>query len=509
MIWKLAISSATLRAVNRPGKTLLVITLALLMPIVPFAIIGELPGERWLSASDDSATLFALTGGGLLLADVLLPVPSSIVISLLGGRLGFVAGWATAWIGLTLGNLLGYWVGRLWPARMAPDVAEQPTLLILILSRPVPILAEAAAIGAGATRANFAHVAGACAAGNAVYTGILTATGASLGHDRSRRAGSHCAAAGSGNRLVALAQECQPQVGGGGSAGGRLTRRLLNRSYGGLPAVATAAPTQAERQQAAAEQQRGTGFRHGNRADGQRRGEVNRLLTVRVEVPEVKAGRGRGRAEHEAHGCDLVCEQIEVPAQRHRHIVFQAQRDAVGVVQKSVQQVVVNVAKHPARLVNLPALPSRQRTGRSTVLVKVGIDCFAHLVIDEQRHVVRASAREIETQRTEPGQVVEARIIDAQSPEIAIVSERRAGSRRAVDIHRAVEQIDTGGRLTRKSEGNGHEQHSTEHPHREGFQLHPLTPCKQRIRTSLARIWYWFEQSSAIFKPEVFFIDKS
>lgn len=180
LIWKLAISSATLRAVNRPGKTLLVITLALLMPIVPFAIIGELPGERWLSASDESATLFALTGGGLLLADVLLPVPSSIVISLLGGRLGFVAGWATAWIGLTLGNLLGYWVGRLWPARMAPDVAEQPTLLILILSRPVPILAEAAAIGAGATRANFAHVAGACAAGNAVYTGILTATGASL-----------------------------------------------------------------------------------------------------------------------------------------------------------------------------------------------------------------------------------------------------------------------------------------------------------------------------------------
>ena len=63
----------------RPAVRLtVVILLAILIPIVPFALIGELPGERWLSATDEDALLFAITGGGLLAADVLLPIPSSI-----------------------------------------------------------------------------------------------------------------------------------------------------------------------------------------------------------------------------------------------------------------------------------------------------------------------------------------------------------------------------------------------------------------------------------------------
>lgn len=154
--------------------------MALLMPIVPFVVIGELPGERWLSATDASELLFALTGGGLLVLDVVLPVPSSIVITLLGSRLGFFEGWLSAWLGLTAGNLLGYGIGRLWPHKMAPEVPEQPTLIVLILSRPVPILAEAMAIAAGAARTHLLHMVTACAAGNAIYTGILAANGAAL-----------------------------------------------------------------------------------------------------------------------------------------------------------------------------------------------------------------------------------------------------------------------------------------------------------------------------------------
>jgi hypothetical protein len=50
------------------------------MPIVPFVIIGELPGERWLTANDENAMLFALTGGGLLIADVVLPMPSGAAL---------------------------------------------------------------------------------------------------------------------------------------------------------------------------------------------------------------------------------------------------------------------------------------------------------------------------------------------------------------------------------------------------------------------------------------------
>lgn len=164
-------------------KTLKILVLAavvLLVPIVPFIVVGELPGERWLSSMDNNALAFALTGSGLLALDVVLPVPSSIMTALLGGRLGFWAGGLCAWLGLTAGNLIGYGIGRLWPDKAAPDLPESPTLLLLILSRPVPIFAEAVAIAAGATRIHVGRMVAACAAGNAVYAGVLAADGAAL-----------------------------------------------------------------------------------------------------------------------------------------------------------------------------------------------------------------------------------------------------------------------------------------------------------------------------------------
>jgi uncharacterized membrane protein YdjX (TVP38/TMEM64 family) len=161
-------------------KTTLVVLVALLMPIVPFVIIGELPGERWLSATDENAMAFALLGGGLLAVDVLLPIPSSIVITLLGSRLGFLEGWLSAWLGLTAGHIVGYWIGRLWPSKLAPEFPETPTLFVLFLTRPVPILAEAVAIAAGATRVPFLQAMVVCALGNVIYTGVLAANGAAL-----------------------------------------------------------------------------------------------------------------------------------------------------------------------------------------------------------------------------------------------------------------------------------------------------------------------------------------
>jgi len=161
-------------------KILILIAIVLLIPIVPYLVIGELPGERWLSATDDRALAFAVTGGGLLTLDVVLPVPSSIVIALLGGRLGFFPGWICAWLGLTAGNLIGYGIGRLWPQKLALDISESPTFIMLILSRPVPILAEAVTIAAGAMRTRLIHVFAACAAGNLVYAGALAANGSAL-----------------------------------------------------------------------------------------------------------------------------------------------------------------------------------------------------------------------------------------------------------------------------------------------------------------------------------------
>ncbi len=161
-------------------RLLLLIVLVLLIPIVPFVVIGELPGERWLSARDENALLFGASGAALLAVDVLLPVPSTIVGSLLGARLGVLPGWAWAWLGLVVGNVVGYWAGRLLLSRFASDVPQTPTLVAFILSRPVPVVAEAMTFAAGAGRMHWATFAGASVAANGVFAGALAANGAAL-----------------------------------------------------------------------------------------------------------------------------------------------------------------------------------------------------------------------------------------------------------------------------------------------------------------------------------------
>ena len=157
-----------------------VILLAILIPVIPFIVIGELPGENWLSATDENALLFGFTGMGLLASDVLLPIPSSIVGSMLGARLGFIPGWAWCWTGLVLGNCIGYLTGRLLLARFAPEIPTTSTLLVLFVSRPVPVLAEAVSFTAGAEKLRFLPFLWVTIAGNGIYSLALTGNGAAL-----------------------------------------------------------------------------------------------------------------------------------------------------------------------------------------------------------------------------------------------------------------------------------------------------------------------------------------
>jgi membrane protein DedA with SNARE-associated domain len=158
----------------------LVLILALCIPLVPFLAIGELPGERWLSATDDNALRFGAFGAGLLAGDVLMPIPSSIVGTLLGARLGFLPGLLWCWAGLMLGNLIGYGGGRLLLSRLAPPAAETPTLLVLFASRPVPVLAEALTFTAGAQGLPIMPFLLTSAAGNLLYALVLSGNGAAL-----------------------------------------------------------------------------------------------------------------------------------------------------------------------------------------------------------------------------------------------------------------------------------------------------------------------------------------
>lgn len=157
--------------------------MTLAVPIIPFVIIGELPGDRWLSAVDNSALLFGLTGSGLLTLDILLPIPSSIVGTFLGARLGFWFGLVFTWAGLTAGNLIGFSLARFAAARFRswfPPFPKRTTQAIVFLSRPVPVLAEAVSLAAGTTQMPLRRFFFLSAAGNAIYAAVLCGNGATL-----------------------------------------------------------------------------------------------------------------------------------------------------------------------------------------------------------------------------------------------------------------------------------------------------------------------------------------
>lgn len=165
--------SANLRIVT-------ILFVALLIPILPFVLIGELPGEKWLESTSENAVLFFFAGTLLLSADTLLPVPSSIMGTLLGARLGLFPGALATWLGLMTGNCIGYALGRLLPERLSAEIPESPGALALFFSRSIPVLAEAITFAAGAGRIRFSVFFWAVSFGNAAYALILAASGSLL-----------------------------------------------------------------------------------------------------------------------------------------------------------------------------------------------------------------------------------------------------------------------------------------------------------------------------------------
>ena len=107
-----------------------------------------------------AGSLAAVIAAALLVADVLLPLPSSIVMVANGALFGLVTGALISLVGRAGAFLFGYWVGAKalpFARRFVPDaeLAAARSLLgpngwlAIVVSRPVPILSETVAIMAG------------------------------------------------------------------------------------------------------------------------------------------------------------------------------------------------------------------------------------------------------------------------------------------------------------------------------------------------------------------------
>ena len=146
---------------------LLVIAAAVAATILATFLVVEAVGVSVLEdprpTLDDAGAGAAALGVALLVVDALVPVPSSLVMISLGALYGPVAGALLAFAGRFGMAVVGLAVGRAAAPlaiklvtraqrEYAHTLLERHGALAIILSRPVPILAETVTLSAGAAR---------------------------------------------------------------------------------------------------------------------------------------------------------------------------------------------------------------------------------------------------------------------------------------------------------------------------------------------------------------------
>ena len=155
--------------------------------------IASATGVAWL---DDPAPLLrggriaaAIAGMLLLVADVFLPIPSSLVMVLHGTLFGAATGTLLSLAGSTAAAMTGFAIGRagndairrfVTPGEheRAGAMLRRWGILAIAVSRPVPILAETIAILAGSSPLTWRQTALAAAAGSLVPSLVYAWAGA-------------------------------------------------------------------------------------------------------------------------------------------------------------------------------------------------------------------------------------------------------------------------------------------------------------------------------------------
>ena len=135
--------------------------------------------------------LAATVGVGLLIADVLLPVPSSLVMVAHGALFGVTLGTVLSLLGSVGAALFGFALGRRggrWLERIvtreerarADQLLNRWGALAIIVTRPIPLLAETVAIMAGASSLGWGRVTLAALAGSLPPALLYALTGAAV-----------------------------------------------------------------------------------------------------------------------------------------------------------------------------------------------------------------------------------------------------------------------------------------------------------------------------------------
>jgi uncharacterized membrane protein YdjX (TVP38/TMEM64 family) len=146
------------------AKWTILIAIVTLAILVPFGIWGDQIDAAvvdYIAASRNTRLEAALVLGGLLAGDIVLPTPSSIASTACGAICGFWPGMLASWMGMNLSCLIGYLLGRFASRSRVRRMMGESSMATLehisaergnwfiIVTRPVPVLAEAAVLFAG------------------------------------------------------------------------------------------------------------------------------------------------------------------------------------------------------------------------------------------------------------------------------------------------------------------------------------------------------------------------
>ena len=162
------------------------IFLALFLLVEAFDITLLKAPSFWL---EHAGVLAGFAGVCLLVSDVALPVPSSLVMVAHGALFGVAIGTFLSLVGSTGATLVGFAIGRRGGpllARLVPVEERRQAdrllirwgMLAIIVTRPVPLIAETTAIVVGTSPLGWGRVALAALAGSVPSALLYALTGA-------------------------------------------------------------------------------------------------------------------------------------------------------------------------------------------------------------------------------------------------------------------------------------------------------------------------------------------
>ena len=115
-----------------------------------------------LNQAQDNPFKYAVLSFVILVSDIVLPVPSSIVMYSNGAVIGLVKGFSLSLISVILSSIIGYFIGYGSSAVLKSDADISATKILekygyaaILMTRGIPIISESVCIVCGFTRYNF------------------------------------------------------------------------------------------------------------------------------------------------------------------------------------------------------------------------------------------------------------------------------------------------------------------------------------------------------------------